>query len=141
MLDTQLSEYLNGLLEIAGDCSEWLGRSEIGVSAYTADGWEKAFCRHYRIKSFTPVPQKETFYQTLVRWLGGGAPKLSKAVTERITARLGEPVAVYRAADEDALLKALSSSEGGMDAFYFTEDAFFVAFRTHVLAFLMGNFD
>ena len=141
MPDTPLSEYLNGILDLACAQSEWIGRSEIAVSAYPADGWEKAFCRHYRVKDFTPVMQEQTFYQTLVQWLGGAAPKLTKNVTELFVHRLGKPLAVYRAADEKQLIDKLSSCNGGAGAFYFTEDVFFVAFQTHVLAFIMGNFE
>lgn len=139
MLDTPLSSYLNGILDLACMFSEWIGYSGIGVSAYTADDWEKAFRRHYHVRDFTPVPAKETFYQTLVQWIGSSELQTTKKVTELITYRLGEPLAVYRAADEEKLIDKLSGCNGGVSGYYFTEDVFFVAFRTHVLAFIMGN--
>ena len=141
MLDTPLSEYLNGVLNLACRYSDWVGYSEIGCSAYTADGWEEAFCRHYHVKAFTPVRQEETFYQTLVQWLGSSELRTTQKVTDLITHRLGEPLAVYRAADEKKLIDMLSGCNGGIGAYYFTEDVFFVEFKAHVLAFLMGNFE
>ena len=141
MLDTRLSSYLNGILDLACSLSKWIGYSSAGVSAYTSDEWEKAFCRHYHVRNFTPVPAEETFYQTLVQWLGSTSFDLTKNVIGCITHRLGEPTAVYRAADEKALIDKLSSCSGGVGAYYFTEDVFFVAFETHVLAFIMGNFE
>lgn len=141
MLDTRLSSYLNGVTELACAFSDWIGYSSVGVSAYTKDDWEKAFCRHYHVKEFTPVPAEETFYQTLVRWYGSSPLGITRKVIDRVTSRLGEPIAVYRAADEEKLIDRLSSCNGGIGAYYFTEDVFFVEFKTHVLAFLMGNFE
>ena len=141
MLDTLLSAYLNGVTDLACMFSTWIEYSSIGVSAYTKDGWEKEFCRHYHVKDFTPVPAEETFYQSLVRWLGSSELGLTKKVVERVTNRLGEPAAVCRAADEKKLIDRLSSCNGGIGAYYFTEDIFFVEFKTHVLAFIMGNFE
>ena len=66
---------------------------------------------------------------------------ITRKVIDRVTSRLGEPIQVYRAADEKKLIDRLSSCNGGIGAYYFTEDVFFVAFQTHVLAFLMGNFE
>ena len=105
MLDTRLSSYLNGILDLASALSEWIGYSNAGVSAYTKDGWEEAFRRHYHIKSFTPVPVGETMYQTLVQWLGSTSFGLVKNVTDCITHKLGEPLAVYRAENEQALIE------------------------------------
>lgn len=141
MLDTALSIRLNGILELACMFSDRVGYSTAEVSAYTADGWEKAFCRHYRVRKFTPVPVRETFYESLNEWLGSEELGLAKKVVGRFTHRLGEPLKVYRAADEDKLIDRLSSCEGGIGAFYITDDVFFVAFKTHVLAFLIGNFE
>jgi hypothetical protein len=141
MLDTPLSSYLNGIMDLACMYSTWIGYSTAGVSAYTSDEWEKAFCRHYHVRDFTPVLIQETFYQSLVRWLGASELQTTKKVTELFIRRLGEPIAVYRAADEKKLIDKLSSCNGGIGAYYFTEDVFFVAFRTHVLAFIMGNFE
>ncbi len=141
MLDTKLSSYLNGILDLASALSEWIGYSNAGVSAYTKDGWEEAFRRHYHIKSLTPVPVEETMYQTLVQWLGSTSFGLTKHVTDCITHKLGEPLAVYRAQEEQALIDRLSCCNGHIGAYYFTEDVFFVAFETHVLAFLMGNWE
>ena len=141
MLDTRLSAYLNVVTELACAFSDWIGYSSVGVSAYTKDDWEKAFCRHYHVKEFTPVPAEETFYQTLVRWYGSSPLGITRKVIDRVTSRLGEPIAVYRAADEEKLIDRLSSCNGGIGAYYFTEDVFFVEFKTHVLAFLMGNFE
>ena len=141
MLDTRLSAYLNGVTELACAFSDWIEYSSVGVSAYAKDDWEKAFCRHYRVKDFTPVPAEETFYQTLVRWYGSSPLGITKKVIDRVTSRLGEPIQVYRAVDEKKLIDRLSSCNGGIGAYYFTEDVFFVEFKTHVLAFLMGNFE
>lgn len=141
MLDTKLSTYLNGILDLACSLSKWIGYSSAGVSAYTKEGWEDAFRRHYHVRDFTPVSVEETLYQNLVQWLGSTSFGLAKNVIDCITNRLGEPLRVYRAADEKALIDKLSSCNGGAGAYYFTEDVFFVAFETHVLAFLMGNFD
>ena len=141
MLDTRLSSYLNGILDLASALSEWIGYSNAGVSAYTKDGWEEAFRKHYHIKQFTPVPAEETFYQTLVQWLGSTSFGLTKHVIDCITHKLGEPLAVYRAQDEQALIDRLSSCNGHIGAYYFTEDVFFVEFETHVLAFIMGNWE
>jgi len=141
MLDTRLSSYLNGVMDLAGSLSKWIGYSSAGVSAYTKDGWEEAFRRHYHVKDFTPVPVEETLYQNLVRWLGSTSFGLTKNVVGCITHRLGEPLQVCRAAEEKALIDRLSSCNGGVGAYYFTEDVFFVEFKTHVLAFLMGNFE
>ena len=141
MLDTRLSSYLNGILDLSSALSEWIGCSNAGVSAYTKDGWEDAFRRHYHIKQFTPVPVGETFYQTLVQWYGSSPLGITRKVIDRVTHRLGEPIQVYRAADEEKLIDKLSSCNGGIGAYYFTEDVFFVEFKTHVLAFIMGNFE
>ncbi len=141
MLDTPLSSYLNGIMDLSSALSEWIGRSNAGVSAYTKDGWEDAFCRHYHIKQFTPVPVPETFYQTLVQWLGSTSFGLTKHVIDCITYKLGEPLAVYRAENEETLIDRLSSCNGHIGAYYCTEDVFFVEFKTHVLAFIMGNWE
>ncbi len=141
MLDTRLSSYLNGVTELACTFSKWIGYSTVGVSAYTKDGWEEAFRRHYHIKQFTAVPVQETFYQSLVQWYGSSPIGITKKVTDLIKYRLGEPLAVYRAENEQALIDRLSSCNGHIGAYYFTEDVFFVAFETHVLAFIMGNWE
>ena len=141
MLDTPLSQNLNGILELASVLSTWVGRSDVGVSAYTRTGWEKAFCRHYHVRSFTPVQTDETLHSALNDWLGDEPANLSKVVAERFEHRLGKALCVYRAKDEQKLLDALSGCNGHAGAYHFTEGAFFVAFQTHVLAFLMGNFE
>lgn len=141
MLDTRLSSYLNGVMDLASALSEWIGYSSAGVSAYTKDGWEEAFRRHYHVRDFTPVPVEETLYQNLVQWFGSTSFGLAKNAIGCITHRLGEPLQVCRAADEKTLIDKLSSCNGGIGAYYFTEDVFFVEFKTHVLAFLMGNFE
>ena len=141
MLDTRLSSYLNGIMDLAGALSEWIGYSTAGVSAYTKDGWEAAFRRHYHVGELTPVPVEETLYQNLVQWFGSTSFGLAKSAVDCITHRLGEPLRVFRAADEKKLIDKLSSCSGGVGAYYFTEDVFFVEFKTHVLAFLMGNFE
>ena len=128
MLDTRLSSYLNGILDLASAVSEWIGYSNAGVSAYTKDGWEEAFRRHYHIKQ-------------LVQWLGSTSFGLVKHTVDCITHKLGEPLAVYRAENEQALIDRLSCCNGHIGAYYFTEDVFFVAFETHVLAFIMGNWE
>jgi len=137
MLDKPLSATLNGLLDRAAETSDRLGRSDTAVFAYDPKDWQKSFCRQYRVKRFTPVSAEETFSEALADWFGSAAADLSDA----IVSLLGEPRAVYRAENEPALLDALSGSERGFGAFYFTEGAFFVAFETRVLAFLMGNFE
>ena len=137
MPDTALSEYLNGMLNRARAQSDRIGRSDVCVFAYFADGWEKAFRRQYRLRALRPVPAEETFFESLAEWFGCSAPELVRAIEDR----LGEPVAILRAADEQKLIDKLSSCNGGVGAFYFTEDVFFAAFRTHVLAFLVGNFE
>lgn len=139
MLDTELSTYLCGVLDLACELSDWIGYSSIGVSVYTVQDWQTSFCRHYHIKPFTIVPARETFYQSLVQWLGSTKFQLAQKVVSRITYQLGEPLAVYRAEDENALTDILSSAEGGLGPYYFTEGVFFVEFKTRVLAFIMGN--
>ena len=52
---------------------------------------------------------------------------------------LGAAKRVLRAEDERTLLDALSASEGGFGAYFFTEDVFFVEFAEYTLAFVMGN--
>lgn len=141
MLDTPLSQNLNGMLELACMLSTWVGRSDVGVSAYTKENWEKAFCRQYRVRSFTPVRTDETFRSALFDWLGSEPSNLSDVVAERFEHRLGKALCVYRAKDEEALLDMLSACNRGFGAYFFTEGAFFVEFQTHVLAFTMGNFE
>ena len=137
MLDTPLSKTLNDLLEGFAERSDRIGKSCAGVSAYGAENWEKSFCRHYHVRRFRLVPAEETFSESLSDWLGNVGPEAAEAITDL----LGEPIAVLRAADEKKLLDRLSSCNGRIGAYYFTEDVFFVAFQTHVLAFLMGNFE
>lgn len=137
MYDQALSAQLNDLLDCAVKMSDRIGRSDAAVFAYTAKDWQKSFRRQHRVRSFTPVPAEETFPQALSEWLGNTGYETAKA----IQSLLGDPSGVYRAENEPALLAALSGSERGFGAFYTTEDAFFAVFETHVLAFLMGNFD
>ena len=118
MLDTRLSAFLGGILEFAADGSAWVGHSCLGVSAYTAAGWQKAFRRHYHVRPFKTVEADESFFQAL-----------------------GEPVRVLRAEDTAKLTEDLSSCNGGIGAYWFTDGVFFVEFKTHVLAFLSGTFD
>ena len=51
------------------------------------------------------------------------------------------PVRVLRAEDTAKLTEDLSSCNGGIGAYWFTDGVFFVEFKTHVLAFLSGTFD
>lgn len=141
MLDTRLSAFLNGILEFASDGSDWVGHSVLGVSAYTADGWKKAFRRHYHVRSFTPVETDETFSQAIGAWLEETPGELTQKVVSHVTYRLGQPLRVLRAADETKLLDDLSSCNGGIGAYWFTDGVFFVEFKTHMLAFLSGTFD
>ena len=141
MLDTPLSQNLNGMLELACMLSTWVGRSDVGVSAYTKEGWEKAFCRQYRVQSFTPVKTDETLQSALLDWFGSEPANIGGVLAERFEHRLGKALCVYRAKDEKALLDTLSACNGGFGAYFFAEGAFFVEFRTHVLVFTMGNFE
>ena len=137
MLDTSLSVELNELMERAQEGSDRIGYSDAGVSAYTAETWLKDFRRHYHVKKFDLIPAEESFEESLAEWYGCTAP----ALCEKIKERLGEPLAVLRAEDHYALTDQLSSCNGRIGAYYCTDDAFFVVFRTHALAFITGSFD
>ena len=134
----ELSEYVCGVIQDAVKQSERISMSDMIAATFAADGWEKAFKRAYRVRSFKPTPVNETLIESLAEWLGE-AP--AKEAADALIARLGAPVAVFRAEKEDALLCALSGSHRRFGAFYTTEDAFFAVFETHAIAFLMGNFD
>jgi len=141
MLDTRLSAFLDGILEFAADGSEWVGHSCLGVSAYTADGWQKAFRRHYHVRPFTTVEAEESFFEAIGAWLEETPGELTQKLVSHVVHRIGEPVRVLRAADETKLLDDLSSCNGGVGAYWLTDGVFFVEFKTHVLAFLSGTFD
>jgi len=141
MLDTRLSAFLDGILEFAADGSEWVGHSCLGVSAYTADGWQKAFRRHYHVRPFTTVEADESFFEAIGAWLEETPGELTQKLVSHVAHRIGEPVRVLRAADETKLLDDLSSCSGGVGAYWLTDGVFFVEFKTHVLAFLSGTFD
>jgi hypothetical protein len=137
MLDTPLSTELNELMDRAHEGSDRIGYSDAGVSAYTAATWMKDFRRHYHVRKFNLIPAEETFEESLAEWYGCTAPALAQALKDR----LGEPLEVLRAEDHYALTDQLSSCNGRIGAYYCTDDAFFVVFRTHALAFIMGSFD
>jgi len=141
MLDTRLSAFLDGILEFAADGSEWVGHSCLGVSAYTADGWQKAFRRHYHVRPFTTVEAEESFFEAIGAWLEETPGELTQKLVSHVAHRIGEPVRVLRAADETKLLDDLSSCNGGVGAYWLTDGVFFVEFKTHVLVFLSGTFD
>ncbi len=137
MLDTPLSTELNELMDRAHEGSDRIGYSDAGVSAYTAATWMKDFRRHYHVRKFNTVPAEETFEESLAEWYGCTAPALAQAIKDL----LGEPLEVLRAEDHYALTDQLSSASGRIGAYYCTDDAFFVVFRTHALAFILGSFD
>lgn len=141
MLDTRLSAFLGGILEFAADGSAWVGHSCLGVSAYTAAGWQKAFRRHYHVRPFKTVEADESFFRALGEWLEETPGELTQKVVSHVVYRLGEPVRVLRAEDTAKLTEDLSSCNGGIGAYWFTDGVFFVEFKTHVLAFLSGTFD
>ena len=138
--DASLRGYLNGILALASLCSEWIGRSDAGVYVYAADEFPQRFLKEQRIK--TPLVLREsgeTFRQTLVQWLGATDFRLCDRVVALFEYELGAAKRVLRAEDERTLLDALSASEGGFGAYFFTEDVFFVEFAEYTLAFVMGN--
>ena len=132
------AEFASAVLTEAMRRSEQIGRSDIGVYVYPADGWTRAFRRAFHIRSFHPAETGETLLASLSDWLG---TEPAEQAATALSDRFGAPVAVLRAENEPALLRALSSSERGFGAFYTTEDVFFAAFDDCVLAFIMGNFD
>ena len=140
--DRTLSAYLNGILALASVCSAGTGRSDVTVSVYAAAGFPDAFRADFRLRS-APVPNDaaQTFSEALGAWLGPGDRNLTERVVALFERELGPAQRVFRAGNEDALLRDLSSSERGFGAFYTTEDAFFVAFSEYTAAFLMGNFE
>ncbi len=137
MLDKTLSGELNELVDAARAASDRIGRSDVFVLPFPVKSWQNDFCRMYRRVKKPDIVPVGSFDEALAAWFGCSAPALLQAITDR----LGDPQGVFRAEDEAALLDALSGSSGRSGAFYTTEDAFFAAFTTHVLAFLMGNFD
>ena len=141
--ETSLRGYLNGITELASACSEWIGRSTVSVCVYLPEEFPERFQKDFRLrKPVTLVESPESFKQTIVQWFGATPYRLCDHVVGIIEYELGKVKRVLRAADEQALLNDLSAGEhGGYGAYYFTEDVFFVAFETHVLAFLMGNFE
>ena len=139
--EASLRGYLNGITELASQCSEWVGRSTVSVDVYTPEDFLERFRKNYRIrKPVTPVESPETFKQTLVQWLGATPYRLCDHVVGIIEYELGKAKRVLRAADEKTLIDELSACEhSGFGAYYFTEDVFFVEFEDYMLVFLMGN--
>lgn len=138
--DRWCAGYINGVFDLAAAESEWIGCSSITAMVYAKENWVEAFSKAYRIKDrFLPVASPESFRQTLMQWLGSADQNRIDQVVSLTEAQFGPAEAVLRAADERAMRNALSGSERGFGAYYFTEDVVFVAFSDCVLALIMGN--
>ncbi len=139
--EASLRGYLNGIMDLASACSEWIGRSSVSVAVYAPEAFPERFVKDFRIrKPISLVESQETFKQTIVQWFGATPFHLCDHIVGIFEYELGNVKRVLRAADEEALIDNLSACEnGGFGAYYFTEDVFFVEFPEYTLVFLMGN--
>ena len=137
----RIESYLNGLLNMASACSDWIGCSEITAACYAPGEFPARFCREFGLKAeeVRLLPVKETLYQTLVTWLGGKNASLTKELCRLIHGELGEPTAILRAEHEKALIDRIGWGDGGRGPYYFTDELFFARFPEAVVCFILGN--
>lgn len=143
MLQTEItgvSEYLDGLTRMASACSEWIGPSYIVTDCYDRTGFASEFSERFGLADPVQIiPAQETLQQIFTQWLGE-SNQIAENLLYLIRCRLGEPVRVYRASEEEELIDALSAcSHDGIGMFYIMEDICFAEFQEVMACFMLGN--
>ena len=142
MIQTGPSEYLTGLLHMAAACCPGIGFSWLEAYCYDRADFPAAFVRDFHLrgrKGFSLIPAQQSMQEIFTEWLGAADARMAERLAFRVVRRLGQPLGVYIAGEQEKLTDALSGSEGGVGPFFFMEDVCFVKFEKTMAVFMMGN--
>lgn len=140
MMQAGIGSYITGLTHMASSLSPGRNPSFVEADCFDLKSFPKDFAKWYRIseKLLELSPMERSLKELLGEWINDRGEVLD-ALLYHMQCCLGEPVALYEPVHFRKLTDTLSTSDGGLSAFYTMEDICFVEYKKYMLCLMIGN--
>lgn len=136
MYQSEITNYLSGVMDMACSISRRISFSSIRVTCFKKKGFRKEFSRLYDINDELELKEiKGDLFYKLFGWLG--REKIVIRLVELIKHEVGDVLHIYKS--NDLVINMLSGCENGVSGFYFVEDLFFIETDKYMVCFILGN--
>ena len=137
MLNNETLSYIDGLIDMASSCDEYVGPSYIRLFSFNSSDYINQFKKTFKIDFDDNLlfESDETIEDVFIELLGKNniydcfMYHFSKIVPEGQIIRF----------DEEYKIFDMLGGTKGLSGFYFVEDLAFIKFEDTVLCFIMGN--
>ncbi len=139
MVQTRLSNYLSGIMNLASSLSTWIGPSYIEVECYQKEDALSTLLKDYHVpKEEYEWEEVKISFMDLLQEILGKDQKLLESIHYWINFHIGEPIKITTPKDNKLLYK-MSGSEGGNSPFYIVDNLYWIEFKDYMVFFIIGN--
>ena len=134
------SSYVDGLVNMASSCSEYMMPSYMRAICFKKKDFKKSFCNFYKIpeKELEIIETSLTLKDFIIQSFGN-IKEIIEGLTHWLHIEAGDPKKILTVPNNSKVLNLLSGSDGGISGFYFVEDIYFIEFNKMVICFIIGN--
>ena len=134
------SSYVDGLVNMASSCSEYMMPSYMRAICFKKKDFKKSFCNFYKIpeKELEIIETSLTLKDFIIQSFGNNK-EIIEGLTHWLHIEAGDPKKILTVPNNSKVLNLLSGSDGGISGFYFVEDIYFIEFNKMVICFIIGN--
>lgn len=134
------SSYVDGLVNMASSCSEYMMPSYMRAICFKKKNYKKAFCNFYKIpeKELEIIETSLTLKDFIIQSFGN-IKEITEGLTHWLHIEVGDSKKILTVPDSSKVLNLLSGSDGGISGFYFVEDIYFIEFDKMIVCFIIGN--
>lgn len=134
------SSYVDGLVNMASSCSEYMMPSYMRAICFKKKAFKKSFCTFYEIpKEQLDIVETSLTLKDFIIQSFGNNKEIIEGLTHWLHIEAGDPKKILTVPNNSKVLNLLSGSDGGISGFYFVEDIYFIEFNKMVICFIIGN--
>ena len=134
------SSYIDGLVNMASSCSEYMMPSYMRAICFKKKNYKKAFCNFYKIpEKELEIIETSLTLKDFINQSFGNIKEITEGLTQWLHMEVGDYKKVLTVSENSKVLDLLSGSDGGIGGFYIVEDIYFIEFDKMIVCFIIGN--
>ena len=134
------SSYIDGLVNMASSCSEYMMPSYMRAICFKKKNYKKAFCNFYKIpEKELEIIETSLTLKDFINQSFGNIKEITEGLTQWLHMEVGDYKKVLTVSENSKVLDLLSGSDGGIGGFYTVEDIYFIEFDKMIVCFIIGN--
>ena len=134
------SSYIDGLVNMASSCSEYMMPSYMRAICFKKKNYKKAFCNFYKIpEKELEIIETSLTLKDFINQSFGNIKEITEGLTHWLHMEVGDYKKVLTVSENSKVLDLLSGSDGGIGGFYIVEDVYFIEFDKMIVCFIIGN--